>query len=92
MRVFSTLEFDGVEYQALWASLARIDPSFGSSASMALAVRSGDGTNLAVIHRNAKLAEVESSLDDLRGLGLGEQQLARLFKFRGKGSGLAQHV
>ena len=40
----------------------------------------------------AKLAEVESSLHHLRGLGLGNSQLSQLFNHKGKGGGLAKHV
>ena len=59
---------------------------------MAMTIRTGDGTNETIIHRNAKLADVESSLHHLRGLGLADKQLSQLFNHKGKSSGLAQHV
>ena len=91
MRVISFVEFDGVEYQAIWAARTRVDNSSGSAA-MVLAVRTAQEVNQAIIPRNAKLAEVESALNQLRGLGLGEPQLARLFNFKGQTSKLPQHV
>ena len=92
MRVISSVESGGVEYQSIWASLAWIDKSYGNSSAKALTVRSGEGTNETIIHRNAKLADVESSLQNLRGLGLKDSQLSQLFNHQGKGAGLAQHV
>jgi len=92
MRVISSVESGGVDYQSIWASLSWIDKSYGNSSAKALTVRSSEGTNETIIHRNAKLADVESSLHTLRGLGLKESQLSQLFNHKGKASGLAQHV
>jgi len=92
MRVISSVKSGGVEYQSIWASLSWIDKSYRNTSALALAVRSGDGTNETIIPRNAKLAEVESSLHVLRGLGLGDSQLSQLFNHKGNPSGLAQHV
>src|ERR1019366_902844 len=91
MRVVSSVESGGVEYQSIWASLSWIEKGHGNSA-MALTVRNGEGINETIIHRNAKLAEVEASLHVLRGLGLSDLQLSQLFNHKGKSSGLAQHV
>ena len=92
MRVISSIQFDGVEYLAVWAPLKAIDRACGTSAAMVLAIRDGEGANKAIIPRNAKLADVQASLHHLRGLGLGESQLAELFNHKGKPAGLAQHV
>jgi hypothetical protein len=92
VRVISSVKSGGVEYQAIWASLSWIDKSCGNSSAMGLTIRTGEGTNETIIHRNAKLADVESSLRELRGLGLKDAQLSELFNHKGKGSGLAQHV
>ena len=92
MRVLNSLEFGGIEYRSIWASLSWIDKSRGGSSAMALTIRSGQETNEAIIHRNATLADVESSLCTLRALGLGDSQLSRLFNHKGNGRGLAQHV
>jgi hypothetical protein len=91
MRVINSVEFGGVEYQSIWASLSWLE-SRENNASMALAVRSGEGVNATIIPRNAKLAEVEASLRALRDIGLGDSQLSQLFNYKGKPSGLAQHV
>jgi hypothetical protein len=92
MRVINSVEFGGVEYQAIWASLSWIDESLEKNASMALAVRTNEGVNEAIIARNAKLAEVEASLRALREIGLGDPQLSQLFNYKGKPQGLSQHV
>jgi hypothetical protein len=92
MRVISSVEFGGMEYQSIWASLSWIDESRENNVSMALAIRTGEGVNEAIIPRNAKLAEVEASLIVLRELGLGDSQLSQLFNYKGKPHGLAQHV
>jgi hypothetical protein len=91
MRVISSVEFGGMEYQSIWASLSWLDSS-QNNASMALAVRDAKGTDVAIIPRNAKLAEVEASLSILRNLGLGDSRLAKLFNYKGSPRGLAQHV
>ena len=92
MRVISSVKSGGVEYQSIWASLSWIDKAKGTTGAMALSVRNAEGTNETIIHRNAKLADVKSSLNALRALGLKDSQLSQLFNHKGKGSGLAQHV
>ena len=93
MRVIGSVECGGVEYQAIWASLSSInDDLVGQNAARALAIRNSEGQNQTVIHRNAKLADVETSLRHLRGLGLKDSQLSRLFNYKGNSNGLAQHV
>jgi hypothetical protein len=91
MRDIGSAEVGGIEYRAVWATLGWIDrAAHPGSAALALAVRSGDGTTETVIRRNAKLADVETSLRHLRGLGFKDAQLSELFARKGKG--LAQHV
>ena len=70
MRVISSVEFDGVVYEAIWASMSWVNNNPAGSTAMALVVRNSDGGNETIIHRNAKLADVETSLRHLRGLGL----------------------
>ena len=89
MRVINSVEVGGVEYQSIWASLSYIN---GSGSGFALAIRNGDGANETVIPRNASLADVETSLRHLRGLGFKDAPLSRLFNHKGNSSGLAQHV
>lgn len=91
MREIGDAEVGGIAYRAIWATLGWIDRErHPGSAALALVVRSGDGTNETIIRRNARLADVESSLRHLRGLGFGDAQLSRLFAHKGKG--IAQHV
>ncbi|MDB5294769.1 MAG: hypothetical protein JWO31_752 [Phycisphaerales bacterium] len=91
MREIGEAKVGGTAYRAVWATLGWIDPAaHPGSAAPALAVRSNDGRNEAVIRRNAKLADVEAALRQLRGLGLKDAQLSGLFAHKGKG--LAQHV
>jgi hypothetical protein len=93
MRVISSIEFDGIEYQTIWASLAWIkDDRAGRGSGKALTVRSSDGTNQVIVHRNAKLADVEAALRRLRGLGLPDSHVGKLFNYKGDAKGLAQHV
>jgi hypothetical protein len=92
MRVVNSIEFGGVEYQAIWASLSWINDDPAGSAAMALVIRSGDGQNETTIHRNARLADVQASLRHLRGLGLKDSFLGQLFNYKGDKNGLAKHV
>ena len=92
MRVIASVRSRGVEYQSIWASLSWIDEAKETSAAMALSVRSGPGTNEAIIRRNAKLPDVESALGALRALGLKDAQLSELFNHKGSPSRLAHHV
>ena len=93
MRVIGTVEVGGVEYTAVWASLSSIqDDPDGQNSVKALAVRSGESKIEAVVRRNAKLAVAEQALRHLRGLGLSDPQLARLFNYKGDSGRLAKHV
>jgi hypothetical protein len=91
MRVVGSTEVGGVSYQAVWGSLSSIDNQDVGSGK-ALAVRGDEGKNETIIHRNAKLADVQASLGHLRRLGLNDSQLGRLFAYKGHKSGLPQHV
>jgi hypothetical protein len=91
MRDIGSAEVGGTEYRAVWATLAWIDrAAHPGSAALAITVRGEDGTNEAIIRRNAKLADVEAALRHLRALGFKDAQLSQLFAHKGKG--LAQHV
>jgi hypothetical protein len=92
MRIIASIEFGGVTYQAIWASMRWIEGLVAGSEAMALVVRNGDGHNEMIVRRNAKLADVETSLDRLRGLGLKGAQLGHLFNYKGSTDGLAPHV
>ena len=92
MRVISSVDSNGIEYQSVWASLSSIDKSHADTSAMALVIRSGEATNETIIHRNARLADVQASLRQLRGLGIEDKKLSQLFNHKGKFSGLAQHV
>ena len=92
MRIINSVDSNGVEYQSIWASLSWIDKSNGKTSAMALAVRDGEGANQTIIPRNAKLADVQSSLRHLRSLGIDDRKLSELFNHKGNASGLAQHV
>jgi hypothetical protein len=91
MRVVGSVEVGGVWYQAVWGSLSSIDNQKTGSGN-ALAVRGDEGRNETVIRRNARLADVQTSLRHLRGLGLNDSQLSRLFGYKGHKSGLPQHI
>jgi dihydrodipicolinate synthase/N-acetylneuraminate lyase len=92
MRVINAVVSKGVEYESVWGPLSLIDKSHANTSAMALAVRSASGEIETIIHRNAKLADVQSSLRHLRSLGIDEKNLSELFNHKGKFSGLAQHV
>lgn len=93
VRVIGSVKVGGVEYTAVWASLSSIhDDPDGQNIVKALAVRSGEGKNETVVRRNAKLAVAEQALRHLRGLGLSDSQLGRLFNYKGDSGGLAKHV
>lgn len=81
MRVIGSVQVGGVEYQAIWATLSSItDGDIGAMDSRrALAIRNEAGDMQAIIHRNAKLADVEQALRRLRSLGLKDAHLAELF-------------
>jgi hypothetical protein len=91
MRVIGSVEVGGVWYQAVWGSLSSIDNQ-GVGSGNALAVRGAEGKNETVIRRNARLADVQGLLRHLRGIGLNDSQLGRLFGYRGHKSGLPQHI
>ena len=93
LRVIASIKVGGVEYQAIWASLSWIKPhDHKGSPALALAIRSSEGKDEAVIRRNASLADVESSLRQLRELGFSDSKLSELFNHKGNPGGLAQHV
>ena len=92
MRVIGSVEFGGVEYKAIWASMSWIDDDPAGSTALALVVRNSDGGNETSIRRNAKLAHVEISIRHLRGLGLKDSHLGALFDYKGHKDGLARHV
>jgi hypothetical protein len=92
MRVINTVVSKGVEYESIWGSLSLIDKSHANTSAMALAVRSASGEIETIIHRNAKLADVQVTLRHLRGLGIEDKHLSQLFNHKGKFSGLAQHI
>ena len=93
MRVIGSVEVRGVEYEGIWGRLpsTKNDPSDAGSANV-LFVRNSDGANETFIHRNAKLAEIETSLRHLRKVGLKDPQLCQLFNFIGNSRGLAHHI
>ena len=91
--MISSVKVGGVEYQAIWASLSWIIPDDPKgSPALALTIRDGEGKDEAIIRRNASLADVESSLRQLRGLGFNDSKLSELFNHKGNPKGLAQHV
>jgi len=93
LRVIASVKVGGVEYQAIWASLSWIKPDdHKGSPALALTIRSGEGKDEAIIRRNASLADVESSLRQLCGLGFNDSKLSELFNHKGNPGGLAQHV
>ena len=59
MRVISSIQFDGVEYLAVWAPPKSIDKTGGTVRQWCWQSATA-GTNHAIIPRNAKLADVES--------------------------------
>ncbi|QOV90935.1 hypothetical protein [Humisphaera borealis] len=91
MREIGSTEVAGTRYTAVWAMLCAIDrDTYPKSTALALAVRSADGRNEAIIRRNARLADVEAALQRLRDLGFKDPQLSALFAHKGKD--ISQHV
>jgi hypothetical protein len=93
MRIIGSIETNGNQYQTIWATLSWIENQLDDhGGSKALAVRDGAGANHAIIARNAKLAEVEEALRQLRHLGIKDSHLCDLFGYKGPMKGLGQHV
>ena len=93
LRVIAAVKVGGIEYQAIWASLSWIKPDdHKGSPALARTIRSSEGNDEAIIRRNASLADVQSSLRQLRVLGFGDSKLSQLFNHKGNPSRLAQHV
>ncbi len=93
MRVIASVKVGGVEYQAICASLSWIKPNDQTtSPALALTIRNDEGKDEALIRRNASLADVQSSLRQLRELGFSDSKLSELFNHKGNPAGLAQHV
>lgn len=90
MRTLSTVYAQGETYESVWAIRGKVDPAAPTAGGWVVAVRKADGPPLAVIRRNAPLAEVEAALKVLRDIGLSDADLSALFNHRGKG--LPQHI
>lgn len=90
MRTLSTVSALGETYESVWAIRGKIDPAAPTAGGWVVAVRRADGAPLAVIRRNATMAEVEVALKALRDIGLSDAELSALFNHRGKG--LPQHI